>query len=137
MGLHHELPIYRDSRALLIKTISIIRNIPRDLKATLGKSLLDGVSDFSRLIMHANIAMGDGKVPHLDELLTKLEVIQFQFRALAEMGVLPRTHHADVIELMASIGAQAGGWKKGSISAPVNGEQSNVATPPVQSSLRL
>lgn len=137
MGLHHELSIYRDSRTLLIKTISIVRNLPRDLKQTLGRSLLEGVSDFSRLIMHANIAVGAGKVPHLEELLSKLEVIGFQFRALAEMKAVPRSHHADVIELMAAIGKQAGGWKKGSSSEPTNHEKTNAVSSPVQSQLRL
>lgn len=137
MGLHHELSIYRDSRTLLVKTISIVRNIPRDLKQTLGRSLLEGVSDFSRLIMHANIAMGAGKIPHLDELLAKLEVIGFQFRALAEMGAVPRTHHAEVIELMAAIGKQAGGWKRDNKPAPENHELTNAAASPVQSQLRL
>lgn len=117
MGLHHELSIYRDARRLLEQTLKIVRNLPRDLKQTMGKSLLDGVSDFSRLIMRANVALGAGKVVHLDDLIERVEVIGFQFRALAEMRAIPRTHHAEVIETLAAIGAQAGGWKKASAAA--------------------
>lgn len=139
MGLHHELTIYRSALDLLTKTVSINRNMPRDLKVTLGKSLLDGVSDFSRLIMHANIAVGAGKVPHLDELLAKLEVISFQYRGLAELGAVPRKHHADVIELVDTIGKQAGGWKRkaAGMEPPTDREITNAVSSPVQSSLML
>lgn len=119
MALHHELPIYRDTRKLLGQTLKIVRNLPRDLKQTMGRSLLEEVSDLSRLIMRANVAQGSGKVVHLVDLVERAEVIGFQFRALADVGVVPRTHHADVIESLAAIGKQANGWKKGFASSPV------------------
>lgn len=119
MALHHELPIYRDTRNLLGQTLKIVRNLPRDLKQTMGRSLLEEVSDLSRMIMQANVAQGSDKRIPLTELIERAEVIGFQFRALAEIGVVPRTHHADVIESLAAIGKQANGIKKKFASSPV------------------
>lgn len=112
MGMHNKLPIYTATRDLLKATVQITRNFPRDIKQSMGVTLLKETSEMVVLILRANIAVNASKVPHLDELLERLQVVELLFRVLTDLRFLTPQKHGEIIGLMSSIGKQAQGWKK-------------------------
>ncbi len=104
----------------------------------MGPLMLDRASKLGLLIRRANMAQGTIRADRIDDLLESLDVLIFQFRSLARARVIAITHHARAIETLDSIGAQAGGWKNGSVSSALSDTgATQAATSPVQSELRL
>lgn len=65
--LHTDLPIYRAAYELLRTVMDCTRNMPRDLKRTLGEKIAQEVIDIELLVFRANVARD--KTPYLDKLL--------------------------------------------------------------------
>lgn len=121
MGMHNNLPIYKDAFKLLVTVLGLVKNVPRDLKTVLGKTVVDKCSYLLVLIARANFAQNKG--PHLSELIEKVQMVDFLMRALQDLHAIAPRQYASVVQLTESIGRQASGWKKN-------------ATSPVSSSLR-
>ena len=114
MALHHQLPIYKVAFDLLSMAADITRNIPRDLKAGLGKKVNDECCDLLVLIARANGARD--KSVHLEEIVERVQVVEFLLRVFKEKRFISVNQHANAIQLTASIGKQANGWKKNATS---------------------
>jgi hypothetical protein len=114
--LHHELPVYKTTFDLLSVAVDLTRNLPRDLKRHLGDEVLGGCTQMVVLVFRANIARE--KVPHIEELLERVEVVNLLLRVLVEKHFISREQYARAIQLTTSIGKQAGGWKKASAASP-------------------
>ena len=54
MAMHTELAIYKASMGLLHMATTMTRNIPRDLKQSLGKRVIDECIEVLMLIARAN-----------------------------------------------------------------------------------
>ena len=109
MGLHHDLPIYKAAYDLLSMAIDITKHLPRDLKAGLGAKVRDECIEVLVLIARANGARD--KVSHLGELLERVQVVEFLLRIFKDKRFISVKQHAGAMQITASIGKQATGWK--------------------------
>jgi len=116
MATHHTLPIFKVAYNLLSLAIDVTRNIPRDIKQSLASRISDECCQLLVLIARANAARD--KSPHLTEIIERAETIDFLMRVLKDKRFISVKQHASAIELTASIGKQANGWRKKSATAP-------------------
>lgn len=116
MAMHTELSIYKASLGLLQMATNLTRNIPRDLKQSLGKRVIDECIDVLMLIARANAT--PDKRPHLTLLVEKVQVIEFLMRLFKESRFISVPQHANAIEVTTSIGKQANTWKRSTPTAP-------------------
>lgn len=57
MAMHTELSIYKAASGLLQMATNLTRNIPRELKQSLGRRVIDECVDVLMLIARANAAL--------------------------------------------------------------------------------
>ena len=117
MALHSDLPIYKLCFDLLGVATDITRNMPRDLKNTLGSKIQSHCIDMLALIARANIAKQ--KAPHIEEMLEHQHIAEFLLRLAHEKKFISHGQWAAAAKLLGTLGKQAGGWLKQSRSASV------------------
>jgi len=117
MALHTSLPIYKVAYDLLSVATDVVRNMPRDYKASIGARIREECVDLVVLIFRANCARD--KVPHLDLLLERLQVAELLFRLSRDKRFISTKQYAQAVELTSQIGKQATGWRKHSAVSPV------------------
>ncbi|OHC34969.1 MAG: hypothetical protein A2W79_26385 [Pseudomonadales bacterium RIFCSPLOWO2_12_60_38] len=116
MAMHTELAIYNAAMGLLHMATTLTRNIPRDLKQSLGKRVIDECIEVLMLIARANATQD--KRPHLTLLVEKVQVVEFLMRLFKDNRFISVPQHAKAIEVTASIGKQANAWKRYTPTAP-------------------
>ncbi|MEK6788477.1 MAG: four helix bundle protein [Pseudomonadota bacterium] len=116
MALAHELPIYKATFDLCKEVFTCVRNMPRDVKHTLGEKLMTECADMVVLILRANVSKH--KAQHIDELRERLQVVELMFRLLSDMRCIDLRRFAAATVLTATIGKQATGWKKSTAASP-------------------
>src|SRR5688572_23680818 len=109
MALHSSLPIYKVTYQLLVLATEITRHMPRDFKASMGGKVREECLELVVLIYRANAAAN--KVPHLDQMIERLQVAELLFRLAADMKLIAVKQYSRAIELTAAIGKQATGWR--------------------------
>ena len=115
MTFASNLPIYKVAYDLFKEVTDSTRNMPRDVKQSLGGQIRNETLEIVVLIFRANAAME--KVPYLTDLIERVDVVDLLLRLARDMGFIPTKQYARAIELTASVGRQAGGWKKANTSA--------------------
>ena len=110
MALHTHLPIYKVAYNLLDATTDLVKNMPRDFKASIGSKLRDECVEIVVLIFRANCAQD--KVLHIDLLIERLQVTELLLRLSRDKKLISTGQYAVSIELTTSIGKQANGWRK-------------------------
>ena len=115
MALHTALPIYKVAYDLLGAATDLVKNMPRDYKASIGARIRDECVALVVLIFRANIARN--KTPYLDELLERLQVTELLLRLSRDKHFVSSKQYAGAIALTDSIGKQANGWRKSSAAA--------------------
>ena len=115
MAMHTELSIYKASLGLLQMATNLTRNIPRELKQSLGRRVIDECIDVLMLIARANATQD--KRPHLAQLIEKVQVIELLMRLFKDSRFISVPQHAATMEITTSIGKQANAWKR---STPVS-----------------
>ncbi|WP_421885209.1 four helix bundle protein [Methylibium sp.] len=110
MALHTQLPIHKLAYDLLGLSVELVRNMPRDIKASLGSVIRDECVQMLVLIARAN-ASAD-KVPHISSLLEAQQTVELLLRTCHDKRFISHGQWASAIELMNRIGQQAGGWRK-------------------------
>lgn len=110
MALHANLPIYKVAYDLLALVLKLVREMPRDVKLQLGAKLRDECLELAVLIFRANVARD--KAPHLVQLVERLEVAQLLLRLARDLRFISVGQYSKAIELTASIGKQANGWRR-------------------------
>ncbi len=123
--LHTQLPLHKLTYELLDLAVDMVRNMPRDVKATLGSVIRDECIRMLLMIAKANAARD--KVPHIDALLESREAVELMLRTCHDKRFISHAQWARAVELMNTIGQQAGGWRKS--SARQTAEQSQPAGP--------
>ena len=96
MAMHTELQIHKSAEELLGIVLNLVRNIPRDLKQVVGAKLRDECLQVLVLIGRANMARN--KLPHLNQLLESLWMINYLLRALTNQGVIAKGQHAKTMQ---------------------------------------
>ncbi|GFM89384.1 hypothetical protein PSCICO_47830 [Pseudomonas cichorii] len=118
MAMHTELSIYKAALGLLQMATNLTRNIPRDLKQSLGRRVIDECIDVLMLVARANSAQD--KRPHLSSLVERVQVIEMLMRLFKDSRFISVTQLANAIEVTTSIGKQANAWKRSTQSAPAS-----------------
>ena len=112
--LHTDLPIYKAAYDLLRVVIDATRNMPRDLKRTLGEKIAQEVIDIEVLVFRANVARD--KAPYLDKLIERLQSAELLIRLSRDMRAISTKQYAEIVQLSGSVGKQARGWRRASAS---------------------
>lgn len=112
MAATNNLPIYKVAYDLFGVVTDAVRNMPRDVKQLVGARVATEAMDIVVLIFRANAARN--KVPHLDDLLERLEVINLLLRLARDKRFIATKQYAAAIALTDQVGKQAGGWRKAS-----------------------
>jgi hypothetical protein len=118
MAIHNTLPIYKVTYDLAHLTTGLTSNFPRNFRAPLGTRMLDLCFKLVERIYYANCATGINKVPHLNDLLELLPVLEFQFRLSRDLHCISLKQYAAAIDLAGQIGKQANGWRKKYAASP-------------------
>jgi expansin (peptidoglycan-binding protein) len=116
MALHHELPIYKDTYALLDLVIELVKNFPRDFKR-FGERLRDECLEMVILIFRANVAKD--KLPHLHDFRERLQLVVLILRMSSDKRWISIPQHAASMLLTESIGKQSTGWLHSCPPSPV------------------
>ncbi len=116
MAMHTNLSIYRAANGLLQMATNLTKNIPRELKQSLGRRVIDECIDVLMLIARANATQD--KRPHLSVLVEKVQVIELLMRLFKDSRFISVEQHARTMEVTTSIGKQANAWKRSTPSAP-------------------
>lgn len=72
MATHTNLPIYKVAYDLLDVVTSLVKNMQRDFKRSIGDKISTECIEITVLIFRANVAQD--KAPHLLELVERLDV---------------------------------------------------------------
>lgn len=115
MALHTQLPLYKLAYDLLGLAVELVRNMPRDIKVSLGAVIRDECVRMLVLVARANAS--SNKVPHITELLEARETVELLLRTCHDKRFISSGQWAGAIELMQRIGQQAGGWRKQSAAS--------------------
>jgi hypothetical protein len=110
MALHKHLPIYKLAYDLLDVALDLVRNLPRDVKHSLGDKLHRECIEMLVLVGRANAATD--KVPFITELIERLEVAELMLRLSHDKRFISHKQYARAVELTGRLGQQAGGWRK-------------------------
>lgn len=116
MAMHTELSIFKAASGLLQMATNLTKNIPRELKQSLGRRVIDECIDVLMLIARANATQD--KRPHLTHLVEKVQVVELLMRLFKENRFISVDQHARTMEVTTSIGKQANAWKRSTQSAP-------------------
>jgi hypothetical protein len=118
MALHTDLPIYRTGVRLLSLAVKVQEQMPRSMKRILGEKITQHCVDMLDLMALANATQRDLRAGHIQELLTKQRAVTVLLRVSHDSRYLAPKLWAESIELLGSIGKQAGGWLKTANRAP-------------------
>ncbi len=118
MAIHTDLPIYRTGVNLLALAFRAQEQMPRSVKRILGEKVTQHCVDMLDLMAHANATKRDIRAAFIGQLLTKQRAVTVLMRVSHDSRYISPKVWADSIELLGSIGRQAGGWLKNSNRAP-------------------
>ena len=110
MAIHTQLPIYKVAYDLLNVATDYVQNMPRPFRASIGNRVRDLGVDLVLLIFRANCARD--KTPHLAQLIERVEELNLLLRLCRDKRFISIAQYAKAVELTASIGKQANGWRK-------------------------
>jgi hypothetical protein len=118
MAQFQHLPIYKLAVDLLDLAADLTRNMPRDFKASLGGEIRTEIIRLIVLIGRANASTDPARrAEHIDELLEHLQVAELLLRLAHGKRFISLSQWTRAAELTATIGKQAGGWRKFSRNA--------------------
>lgn len=118
MALHTDLPIYRTGVRLLALAVKVQEQMPRSMKRILGDKITQHCVDILNLMALANASKHEARAGYIEELLTQQRAVTVLLRVSHDSRYLSPKLWAESIELLGSIGKQAGGWLKSANRAP-------------------
>lgn len=110
MAQTKELPIYKLTYDLLMQITQATRNFPKDYKFSLAQKLREECIDMVVCVYRANSAKN--KVPHLQTLLEKLEVVNLMMRLCKDLRLLTVKQFSSMVVITDSLSRQSAGWSK-------------------------
>ncbi len=118
MALHTDLPIYRTGMRLLDLAIKAQVQMPRTVKRSLGEKITEHCVEILDLMALANASQRGVRAGHIEQLLTRQRAMTVLLRVSHDARYISPKLWADSIEVLGSIGKQAGGWLKTVNRAP-------------------
>jgi hypothetical protein len=121
MALYSDLPIYKHGCELLALALEVQAQLPRVFRRSMGDKIHDLCVAMLEDLAMANGSRAEQRIEHLDKLLTRLRAVTAMLRVGHEMRApQPLISHklwSRSVELLDTVGAQAGGWRKQTLSA--------------------
>ncbi|WP_298627029.1 four helix bundle protein [uncultured Legionella sp.] len=112
MALYYDLPVYRDTYAMLLKLFQFTKEFPREYKYSLADNMRRDALQLVRSIYRAN--KSESKRAELELFMDNFELLKLEIRLCVDMKLLPIRQQAVLSELMERIGRQITGWHKAS-----------------------
>ncbi|MGB8700219.1 MAG: diversity-generating retroelement protein Avd [Thermosynechococcaceae cyanobacterium] len=105
-----DLPIIQKMYDLIRWYVPIINRLPRSYKYTLGDRIVIGLYEFlDELII---VRYLQDKLPHLEALNTRLDILRYQTRLLHDFQLIKFDRYEHAGRLISGIGTDLGGWIK-------------------------
>ena len=117
MAIHDQLPIHRTGVRLLALALKVQEQMPRSMKRILGEKITQHCVDMLDLMALAN-ASKDARASYIQELLTRQRAVTVLLRVGHDGRFLSTKVWSESVELLGSIGKQAGGWLKTANKVP-------------------
>lgn len=108
MALYYDLPVYRDTYALVLMLFKFTKEFPKEFKYSLAENMRRDA--LVRAIYRANKA--ENKQRELEDFMDGFELLKLEIRLCVDMKLLPMRKQAQLSALMERIGRQVTGWKK-------------------------
>lgn len=105
-----DLPIIQKTYDLIKWYVPILNRLPRNHKFALGDRMVTGLYDLLEGLIQARYAKD--KLPRLQALNTRLEILRHQTRLLLDFQLLSTRRYEYVGQQINSIGLELGGWIK-------------------------
>lgn len=105
-----ELPIIQKTYDLIKWYVPILNQLPRDHKFQLGDRIVAGLYDLLESLILARYQRD--KLPQLQIINSKLDVLRYQTRLLLDFDLLSHKRYQYVGRLINAIGSDLGGWMK-------------------------
>ncbi|VVD74336.1 four helix bundle protein [Pandoraea horticolens] len=118
MALHSSLPIHRKGVQLLSLALKVQEQMPRSMKRILGEKITQHCVDMLDLMALANASKREARAEYIERLLTIQRTVTVLLHVGHDARYLSPKLWAESIELLGSIGKQAGGWLKSANKAP-------------------
>jgi hypothetical protein len=111
MALYYTLPVYRSTYELIKAIYLCVHHFPKQYKYTLGNDLQYETKQLVSFIFLAN-SQREQRVAHLDKFENYLELVKLDIRLSFDLQCINVKKHAQLSQLLESIGKQVTGWKK-------------------------
>jgi hypothetical protein len=116
--LHTELPIYRKGCELLSLALDVQVALPRTFRRSVGEKVHSHCVEMLDLMALANATKGTERAANIEQLLKHLRATTVLLRVSFERRLISHKPWAKSVQLLDSIGKQAGGWLKSANKAP-------------------
>ena len=105
-----DLPIIQKTYDLIKWYVPILNQLPRDHKFQLGNRMVAGLYELLESLILARYQRD--KLPQLQLINSKLDVLRYQTRLLLDFDLLSHKRYQYVGQLINAIGSDLGGWIK-------------------------
>ena len=103
-----DLPIIQKTYDLIKWYVPILNQLPRDHRFQLGDRMVAGLYDLLESLIF--VRYQHDKLPHLQRLNSKLDVLRYQTRLLLDFDLLSHKRYQYVGPMIHAIGTDLGGW---------------------------
>ena len=105
-----ELPIIQKTYDLIKWYVPLLNRLPREHRFQLGDRMIAGLYNLLESLVLARYQKD--KLPLLQQLNSKLDVLRYQTRLLLDFDLIANRRYQHVSKLIDAIGTDLGGWIK-------------------------
>jgi hypothetical protein len=105
-----ELPVIQKTYDLIKWYVPILNRLPQSHKFTLGERIINQLYDLLEGLVNARYSRN--KLPLLEALNNKLDLLRYQTRLLHDFDLISFKRYQYISEQINSIGTELGGWIK-------------------------
>ncbi len=105
-----ELPIIQRTYDLIVWYVPLLNKLPRDHKFNLGDRITTGLYTLLEELLAARYSRE--KLPLLQALNLKLEILRYQTRLLLDLGLFEANRYEYAVKQINSVGGELGNWIK-------------------------
>lgn len=103
-----DLPIIQKTYDLIKWYVPILNGLPREHRFQLGNRMVEGLYELLESLILARYL--HNKLPQLQTINSKLDVLRYQTRLLLDFDLLSHKRYQYVGQLINAIGTDLGGW---------------------------
>jgi hypothetical protein len=111
MTIHTNLPVYKTSYDLLLKTIQLVDTFPKKYKYSIWDKIKDEIVNLTKSIYQANSSF-DNRLKHIKIWREQIEVLRLWFQVSKDIYVLSVNQYADICLRLESLSKQMFHWEK-------------------------